>query len=70
MKVGGGQKQKNLAHAEAMIGRATDEGADVIVLPEAMSLGWTHPVSRAEADEVPNGRTCTVLRDAARRHQR
>jgi predicted amidohydrolase len=70
MKVVGGHKEQNLAHADAMIGRAADEGADVVVLPEAMSLGWTYPAGRAEADPVPDGRTCTVLRDVARRHGR
>ena len=52
------------------IGRASalafaDEGATVVVLPEAMTLGWTHPSARTEAEAIPGGETCTVLRDAA-----
>jgi predicted amidohydrolase len=69
MKVAGGAKEENLARAEALIARAADHGAEVILLPEAMSLGWTHASTRAGADEVPDGRTCSMLRAAARRHR-
>jgi predicted amidohydrolase len=69
MRVEGGRKEANLARAEALIARAAAEGAAVVVLPEAMSLGWTHPSSREQADEVPDGRTCAMLRACARRHQ-
>jgi predicted amidohydrolase len=33
-----------------------------------MDLGWTNPSSREEADVVPDGRTCAMLRAAAYRH--
>ncbi len=69
MTVAGGRKDENLRRAEDRIARAA-QGADVIVLPEAMDLGWTHPSARDEADAIPEGRTCTRLRAAARKHGR
>jgi predicted amidohydrolase len=69
MQVAGGRKEANLKRAGAMIAKAAAGGADVILLPEAMNLGWTHPSSPQEADPVPDGRTCAVLRAAARQHQ-
>lgn len=66
MYVEGGARKKNLAHASEMIQRATDQGAKVVVLPEAMNLGWTHPSARKEADPIPNGESCQALRRAAR----
>ena len=68
MSVRGGRKQENLQHAVELIAQAAAAGADVILLPEAMTLGWTHPSSRAQADAIPDGESCRVLRDAARRH--
>jgi predicted amidohydrolase len=39
------------------------------VLPEALTLGWTHPSARTEADDIPNGESCARLRAAARQHR-
>src|SRR5438132_11118285 len=69
MNVVGGQKEVNLRHAADLIAQVADQGADVILLPEAMNLGWTHSTSRQEADSIPDGRTCTLLRAAARQHR-
>lgn len=68
MRVVGGQKEENLRRAEILMAEAAGRGAQVLLLPEAMSLGWTHPSSRSEADTIPDGQTCAVLRAAARRH--
>ena len=43
MLVEPGEKQANLARAESWIGQAAERGAEIVVLPEAMPLGWTHP---------------------------
>lgn len=64
-----GEKQANLERAESWIAEAGGRGAEVVVLPEALSLGWTHPSARTEADEIPNGESCSRLRAAARRHR-
>jgi len=63
-----GRKEVNLARAEQYIGAAARQGAEMIVLPEAMSLGWTHPSARKEADEFPHGESCCRLRHAAKTH--
>ncbi len=69
MRVAGGAKRENLARAVAAITTAARAGAAVALLPEAMSLGWTHPSASAEADAIPEGQTATVLREAARRER-
>jgi predicted amidohydrolase len=66
MLVEGGRKESNLRRAIERIRAAAAIGANVIVLPEAMTLGWTHSSAKTEADEVPDGRSCVALRDAAR----
>ncbi|HEY5913947.1 MAG TPA: carbon-nitrogen hydrolase family protein [Verrucomicrobiae bacterium] len=68
MLVVGGRKQENLARAEDRISEAARAGARVILLPEALTLGWTHPSAAKEADSIPSGESCRRLSDAARRH--
>jgi predicted amidohydrolase len=65
MQVEGGAKQANLARAERHIAAARHAGADVVLLPEALNLGWTHGAARTEADAIPDGESCTRLRAAA-----
>ena len=50
------------------INEAAGRGAQVVVLPEALTLGWTHPSANSDADEIPGGFSCAKLRDAARRN--
>jgi predicted amidohydrolase len=69
MRVEGGQKQRNLHHARELIGQAASQGAQVVLLPEAMPLGWTHSSARREADAIPDGETCAMLREVARAHR-
>lgn len=65
MRVEGGAKTANLARALNGIREAADGGANIVVLPEAMNLGWTHPSCLTEAEEIPGGETCSMLRRAA-----
>lgn len=65
MQVVGGAKQQNLRHAREMIDEAAAQGADLVVLPEAMNLGWTHPSARQLADPIPGGPSCRALQEAA-----
>jgi predicted amidohydrolase len=55
MKVVGGQLDENLARAESLVKEAAAKGAAVVVLPECMDLGWTHPSSLEKATAIPNG---------------
>lgn len=67
MLVEPGRKHANLARAEQRVADA--RGADIVVLPEALTLGWTHPSAREEADGIPDGESCVRLRAAARQQQ-
>jgi predicted amidohydrolase len=69
MLVEPGEKKANLARAETWIARAAQQGADMVVLPEALTLGWTHPSAHALADEIPGGESCERLRTAARENR-
>jgi predicted amidohydrolase len=68
MRVDGGRKSENLGRAEARISEAAANGAQVVLLPEALNLGWTHPSARAEADVLLEGETCRRLVASARKH--
>lgn len=68
MRVAGGDKAGNLAHATELIGQAANTGARVAVLPEMLDVGWTHGACRVAADPIPDGQACQQLRKAARRH--
>lgn len=68
MTVVGGQVDANLARARAMVGDAARKGAEVVLLPEALDAGWTHPASPALAESVPEGRACRTFIASAREH--
>ncbi len=67
MLVKPGEAEENLRRAEACIARAAEQGADLILLPEALDCGWTHPSARDLAGGIPSGAACLKLREAARR---
>ena len=66
MLVEGGRKEENLRRAMDRIQEAASSGAQVVVLPEAMTLGWTHSSAKRDAEEIPGGDCCLRLREAAR----
>src|SRR5690606_24105300 len=63
-----GRVEDNLARAEMWIGKAKAAGADLVLLPEALDCGWTHPSARARAGPIPSGAAFTRFRKAARKH--
>jgi len=67
MRVEGGQPEENLARAEQRITEAAGHGAQVILLPEALTLGWTHPSAKTHAEPVPEGISCRRLGECARK---
>ena len=69
MRVDGGRSADNMARAEGRIAEAATAGARVVLLPEALTLGWTHPAAGAEAEPIPAGESYQRLRACARRHQ-
>jgi len=69
MLVEGGAKRRNLQHGRDLIALAATHGAQVILLPEAMPLGWTDSSARNDADAVPGGETWTMLVQSAKAHE-
>jgi predicted amidohydrolase len=69
MRVDGGCKNDNISRAEERISEAAQAGADVVLLPEALTLGWTHPSASKEAEPIPEGEACKRLAACARRHR-
>lgn len=55
--VEGGEPDRNLERASEYIERAVEQGADIVLLPETMDLGWTHPCSADEAESIPGNRS-------------
>ncbi len=51
--VEGGQPDRNLARASAAIHEAASRGCHIIVLPECLNLGWTHPSAHELAMPLP-----------------
>ena len=49
-----------------MVRRSGGAGAQIVVLPECLDVGWTHPSARTEARPIP-GPTADVLCAAARK---
>ncbi|HSH19972.1 MAG TPA: carbon-nitrogen hydrolase family protein [Draconibacterium sp.] len=68
MLVEGGQKQNNLNRAVQRIEEAAKNKADIILLPEAMDLGWTHSAAKTEAEPIPGGSTFETLALAAKKN--
>jgi predicted amidohydrolase len=69
MLVEGGKKEANLSRAEILIRKAASDGAQVVLLPEALDHGWTHPVCKDQVDEIPNGESFERLKKSAIENQ-
>jgi len=69
MKVEGGKRSNNLQRALFRIEQAVENGAQVLLLPEAMDLGWTDPSALTEAQPVPEGETAAFLSDMAKKYK-
>ena len=68
MCVEGGNPQKNLAEAGKLIAQAAESGANVVLLPEMMDLGWTHPSVLTQAQSISDGETSRLLSRLARQY--
>ena len=69
MYVEPGDPLRNLARATECITAAAAGGAQIVLLPEALDCGWTHPSARDAADAVPGGLAYECLRSAAEQHR-
>ncbi len=68
MLVEPGRPEVNLRRAGDWIARAAVAGADLVLLPEALDLGWTDPSARVLAEPIPDGAACRRISEAARAH--
>ena len=66
MEVKGGERDANISKAKKMIAEAAKNHADIVLLPEAMNLGWTDPSALTMAESIPNGITCSALATSAK----
>ena len=66
MRVDPGNVASNLTRAEDRVRAARALGADVVLLPEALDCGWTHPSARELAGGIPGGAAGECLRAVAR----
>jgi predicted amidohydrolase len=53
MLVEGGKPDENLGRAASMVLQAAEDHCFVLVLPECLDLGWTHPSARQLAQPIP-----------------
>jgi predicted amidohydrolase len=67
MRVISGDPSANLDRAEQVIAEARQRGADVVLLPETLDVGWCHERTRQLAQAIPEGGPCQRLMAAARR---
>lgn len=69
MTVIGGDRITNLNHARELIDKAAANKANVILLPEAMDLGWTDPSALNDAQSIAEGQTSQLLMSLAKKHK-
>ncbi|MEO8354257.1 MAG: carbon-nitrogen hydrolase family protein [Chthoniobacteraceae bacterium] len=67
MLVEPGRVEANLARADERVREGAARGARLVVLPEALDCGWTHPSARECAGPIPAGEACERLRAMALR---
>ena len=69
MAVKTGDRHANLKTAKERISEAAAQGAQVVLLPEAMDLGWASPTALTEAQPIPEGETSQLLISLANQHK-
>src|SRR5262245_15739038 len=67
ISVDGGQPVTNLTRAVDAVRKAAAQSCRLVVLPECLDLGWTHPSARTMAEPIP-GPHSDLLARAAREH--
>ncbi|HEO70804.1 MAG TPA: carbon-nitrogen hydrolase family protein [Candidatus Hydrogenedentes bacterium] len=65
IRVEGGVPSANLSRAADRIREAAEKGARIVVLPECLDLGWTHPAAREHAKPIPGAYSDVLCQAAA-----
>ena len=68
--VEGGKPCENLDRAAAAVAEAARLGCRLIVLPECLDLGWTHPSARELAQPIPGQHLERLVGAGGERRQR
>ncbi|MBO9571759.1 MAG: carbon-nitrogen hydrolase family protein [Chitinophagaceae bacterium] len=68
MDVKGNDIETNLKSAERLVADAAKGGAQIVILPECMDIGWTHPGSLQNATTIPDGKVYTKLVELAKKN--
>ena len=55
--VEGGEPDRNIERAAKYVEMAAKENVDIVLLPETLDLGWTHPCVLEEAEVIPGKRS-------------
>jgi predicted amidohydrolase len=64
--VEGGEPERNLQRATQLVEKAAREKCDIVLLPEVLDLGWTHPSAKTESQPIPgpySDRFCRLARE-------
>ena len=62
--VEGGEPERNLGRAAKAIEDGANAGANIVILPECVDLGWTHPSALTEAYPIPGPYSDQLIRVA------
>lgn len=65
--VEGGEPMRNLERAGKLVKQAAETGCQIVLLPETLDFGWTHPSGLAEAQSIP-GKFSDILCQFAREY--
>ena len=49
----GGESERNIQRAMAMIGLGRELQCEIVLLPECLALGWTLPSDQSETQPIP-----------------
>tara|TARA_B110001452_G_scaffold91616_1_gene75474 strand:+ start:4085 stop:4930 length:846 start_codon:yes stop_codon:yes gene_type:complete len=62
--VEGGEPERNLERAIELITEAKQNNCDIILLPETLDFGWTHPSAIKESEPIPGKYSDILCREA------
>jgi predicted amidohydrolase len=65
--VEGGEPERNMTRAGELVAAAAGQRCELLLLPETLDLGWTHPSALTEAMPIPGPRS-GMLAELARKH--
>ena len=63
--VEGGEPDRNIERAKSLIEEASKNNSNLILLPECLDFGWTHPSSLKNAEPIP-GKFSNIFCDLAK----